>query len=160
MRRGAVALVVMCFAVILGQGAATAAPDRDRLRIDETSTNAKVVRVAARAGTLAIGSQLTGTVYTWDRGDPPCDPTGSTVYAGHAWRDGPGTGDRWADLRPGDTIRLDRCSFTVTRREFWSARRPIGRLFSVAGPGRIVLIGCKVGDYSKRTMVFARLTRG
>ncbi|PUA79991.1 class F sortase [Nocardioides currus] len=158
MRGGALAVVVTCFAVLLGQGAASAAPDRDRLRIPETSTNAKVVRVPARAGTLAIGSGLTNTVYTWDRGDPPCDATGSTVYAGHAWRSGPGTADRWGTLRRGDTIRLDRCSFTVTHREFWSATRPIGRLFSVSGPGRIVLIGCKVGDYSKRTMVFARLT--
>jgi hypothetical protein len=81
------------------------------------------------------------------------------VFAGHAWRAGPGVADRWGQLGRGDTIRLARCTFTVTRREFWSAQRPIARLFSVAGPARIVLIGCKVGDYSKRTMVFARLNR-
>lgn len=160
MRRGVLTLVVTCFAVVvLGQGAASAAPARDRLRIPETATNATVVEVPARAGTLAIGSRLRDTVYTWDRGDPPCDATGSSVFAGHAWRAGPGVADQWGRLRRGDTIKLARCTFTVTRREFWSARRPIGRLFSVAGPPRIVLIGCKVGDYSKRTMVFARLTR-
>lgn len=157
--RGALAVLVTCFALSLGQGAASAAPDRDRLRIPETSTNAKVVAVPARAGQLAIGGQLTNTVYTWNKGDPPCDATGSTVYAGHAWRNGPGTADRWGNLRPGDTIRMARCSFVVTKREYWPARRPISGLFSVSGPGRIVLIGCKVGDYSKRTMVFAELKR-
>lgn len=159
MRRGVLTLVVLCFAVLLGQGAASAAPDRDRLRIPKTATSATVVKVPARAGTLAIGSQLRNTVFTWDRGDPPCDATGSTVYAAHAWRAGPGTADRWGELQHGDTIRLARCSFTVTRREFWSAQRPIRSLFSVAGPPRIVLIGCRVGNYSQRTMVFARLNR-
>ncbi len=157
MRRcGVLTLIVVCFAIVLGQGAAAAAPARDRLRISDTATDARVVRVPARADTLAIGARLRNTVYTWDRGDRPCDATGSTVYAGHAWRAGPGVADRWGQLRPGDIIRLARCSFRVTRRDFWSAQRPIKKLFSVAGPPRIVLIGCRVGDYSQRTMVFAR----
>ena len=43
--------------------------------------------MASRGGTLAVGSRLNGAVYTWSKGDPPCDPNGSTVYAGHAWHD-------------------------------------------------------------------------
>ena len=97
------------------------------------------------------------TVYTWKHGDPPCDPTGTTVYAGHAWRDGDGVADRWGELRRGDIIRVAGCRFKVTKRQYWSAKRKIGHLYRVDGPPRIVLIGCKPDDYSKRTMVFAKL---
>ena len=49
----------------------------------------------------------------------------------------------------------------MTRREFWAAKRRMGSLYSVSGPPRIVLVGCKADDYSKRTVVFARkLGRG
>ena len=154
MPRTVLAVVTLCATVLVGQGAAHAAPDR--LRIARTDTDAVVVAVAARHDVLAVGSRLGGTVYTWSQGDPPCDPTGSTVYAGHAWRAGNGVADRWGQLRRGDVIRVAGCRFEVTRREFWSATRPMGSLYSVSGPARIVLVGCKADDYSKRTVVFAR----
>ena len=83
----------LCATVVVGQGAAHAAPDR--LTIGRTGTDAAIIKVPARNGTLAVGNQLRGAVYTWSQGDPPCDPTGSTVYAGHAWRAGNGVADRW-----------------------------------------------------------------
>ncbi|MBC2935005.1 class F sortase [Nocardioides sp. zg-1228] len=140
--------------VAAGQGVAHAAPDR--LTIARTGTDAVVVKVPARNDTLAVGDRLRGAVYTWAKGDPPCDPTGSTVYAGHAWRAGNGVADHWATLRRGDRITVAGCRFEVTKREFWSARRRMGSLYSVAGPARIVLVGCKADDYAKRTVIFAR----
>jgi len=141
--------------VLVGQGAAAhAAPDR--LRIPSLGTDAAVIQVAARNNTLAVGSRLRGAVYTWAQGDPPCDPTGSTVYAGHAWRAGNGVADRWGQLRRGDVVTVGGCDFEVTRREFWPAKRRMGSLYSVSGPARIVLVGCKADDYAKRTVVFAR----
>lgn len=154
MRRVALAVMVLCATVLVGQGAAHAAPDR--LRIARTSTDAAIIKVPARRNTLEIGSQLRGAVYTWSKGDPPCDPTGSTVYAGHAWRAGNGVADRWGQLRRGDRITVAGCRFEVTRREFWPAGRRMGSIYSVSGPPRIVLVGCKADDYSKRTVVFAR----
>ena len=154
MRRAALAMAVLCATVLAGQGAAQAAPDR--LRIERTSTDASIIKVPARRNTLAVGNRLSGAVYTWSKGDPPCDPTGSTVYAGHAWRAGNGVADRWGQLRRGDRITVAGCRFEVTRREFWPAGRRMGSLYSVSGPPRIVLVGCKADDYSKRTVVFAR----
>lgn len=155
MRRTSLAVTTLCATVLLvGQGAAHAAPDR--LHIARTGTDAVVIEVPARNDTLAVGSRLRGAVYTWSKGDPPCDPTGSTVYAGHAWRAGDGVADRWGRLRPGDGIVVAGCRFEVTRREYWPAERRMGALYSVSGPARIVLVGCKADDYSQRTVVFAR----
>ena len=154
MRRTALTLVMLCATVLVGQGAAHAAPDR--LRIARTGTDAAIIEVPARNDTLAVGTRLNGAVYTWSQGDPPCDPTGSTVYAGHAWRAGNGVADHWAQLRRGDVIRVAGCRFEVTAREFWAANRRMGSLYSVSGPARIVLVGCKADDYSQRTVVFAR----
>ena len=154
MRRTSLAVMTLCATVLVGQGAAHAAPDR--LRIASTGTDAVVIKVPARNDTLAVGSQLRGAVYTWSKDDPPCDPTGSTVYAGHAWRAGNGVADRWGQLGRGDVITVAGCRFEVTRREYWPAKRRMGALYSVAGPARIVLVGCKADDYSQRTVVFAR----
>jgi hypothetical protein len=154
MRGSALAAVTLCAIALVGQGAAHAAPDR--LRIARTGTDAMVIEVPARDDTLDVGWQLRGAVYTWSRGDPPCDPSGSTVYAGHAWRAGTGVADRWGQLRTGDVVRVAGCRFEVTRREFWPARRRMGPLYSVSGPPRIVLVACKADDYAKRTVVFAR----
>jgi hypothetical protein len=154
MARILLAVITLCATVLTGQGAAHAAPDR--LTIARTGTDAVIIEVPSRNDTLAVGSQLRGAVYTWSQGDPPCDPTGSTVYAGHAWRAGNGVADGWGRLRPGDMIRVAGCRFEVTRREFWPAGRRIGALYSVSGPPRIVLVGCKADDYSRRTLVFAR----
>jgi hypothetical protein len=154
MRRAAFLAVTLCATLLVGQGAAQAAPDR--LQIARTGTDAAVVEVAARNDTLDVGWRLRGTVYTWAKGDPPCDPSGSTVYAGHAWRAGNGVADRWGQLRRGDRIRVGGCGFEVVRREFWAADRKMGSLYSVSGPPRIVLVACKADDYSKRTVIFAR----
>lgn len=159
MARIALVVATLCAMVLVGQGAAvSAAPDR--LTIARTGTDAAIVKVASRGGTLAVGSRLNGAVYTWSKGDPPCDPTGSTLYAGHAWRAGHGVADRWGQLRRGDRITVAGCRFEVTRREFWPAGRRMGALYSVSGPPRIVLVGCKADDYSKRTVVFARKLGG
>ncbi len=155
MRRTAFAVAAMLLvSPVVGQGAAHAAPDR--LRIARTGTDATVVEVPTRNNTLAVGEQVRGTVYTWSQGDPPCDPTGSTVYAGHAWRAGDGVADRWGRLRRGDRVSVGGCRFEVVRREYWSATRRMGSLYSVSGPPRIVLVACKADDYSRRTVVFAR----
>lgn len=154
MRRAAFLAVMLCATLLVGQGAASAAPDR--LRIARTGTDAVVVKVPVRRDTLDVGWRLRGTVYTWAKGDPPCDPSGSTVYAGHAWRAGHGVADRWGRLRRGDKIRVAGCRFQVVRREFWGAHRKMGSLYSVTGPPRIVLVACKADDYSKRTVIFAR----
>ncbi len=154
MRRGALLTVWVCFVFLAGQGAAHAAPDR--LRITATDTDAAIVKVPARGDTLAVGTRVQGAVYTWSEGDPPCDPNGTTLYAGHSWRGGNGVADHWGSLRRGDRIKVAGCKFKVTRREYWPARRRMGRLYTVSGPPRIVLVGCKPDDYSKRTVVFAR----
>jgi hypothetical protein len=150
------AVLTVSVPLVTGQGAAAEAAAPDRLRIAATGTDARIIKVPARNDTLAVGQQLRGAVYTWSQGDPPCDPTGSTVYAGHAWRAGNGVADRWGQLRRGDVIRVAGCRFEVTRREFWSASRRMGSLYSVHGPARIVLVACKADDYSRRTVVFAR----
>lgn len=154
MPRTALVAATLGATVLVGQGAAYAAPDR--LTIARTGTDAAIIEVASRGDTLAVGSRLNGAVYTWSKGDPPCDPSGSTLYAGHAWRAGNGVADRWGQLRQGDRIRVAGCRFEVTRREFWPAQRRMGSLYSVSGPPRIVLVGCKADDYSMRTVVFAR----
>lgn len=154
MRRAAILAVLLGTIIPVGQGAAHAAPDR--LEIARTGTDAVVVEVPARNDTLDVGWRLRGTVYTWAKGDPPCDPTGSTVYAGHAWRAGNGVADHWGRLRRGDRISVGGCRFEVTKREYWAARRNMGSLYSVSGPPRIVLVACKADDYSKRTVIFAR----
>ena len=154
-RRVALAAVFVVLLVLTGQGAANAAPGR--LDIPKLGVSAQIIKVGLTSGgSLAVGNRLRGTVYTWRHGDPPCDATGTTVYAGHAWRAGNGVADRWGSLRRGDRIRVAGCTFQVTRREFWSATRSMRSLFTVGGPPRIVLIGCKADDYARRTVVFAR----
>ena len=147
----AASVVLLAF---IGQGASGAAPGR--LDIPSLDVRAHVVEVGLTStGSLAVGDRLRGTVYTWRAGDPPCDRTGTTVYAGHAWRAGNGVADRWGSLRRGDVIRAGGCTFTVTRREYWAADRSMRHLFTVGGAPRIVLIGCKADDYARRVVVFA-----
>ena len=157
-RRLALVVAVVALLAFTGQGAAVAAPGR--LDIPTIGVDAQILKVGLTdAGSLAVGARLRRTVYTWRHGDPPCDATGTTVYAGHAWRAGDGVADRWGSLRRGDLVHVSGCTFTVTRREFWSADRSMRHLFTVGGPPRIVLIGCKADDYAKRTLVFARMVR-
>jgi hypothetical protein len=146
----------LCLALVLvGQGEAVGAGQR--VTIAKTSTNARIIKVPVKGGQLQVGNDLTDAVYTWDQGDPPCDPTGRTVYFGHAWRKGDGTADHWNRLRKGDIVKVAGCRFEVTRTEYWSASRRIDSLFRVGGAPQIVLFACKADDYSKRILVFARL---
>lgn len=157
-RRVALVAAFVALLALIGQGAAGAAPGR--LDIPKIGVRAKIVKVGLTStGSLAIGDRLRGTVYSWRKSDPPCDPTGTTVYAGHAWRDGNGVADRWGSLRRGDRIHVSGCTFEVTRTELWSAKRPMRGLFTVGGPPQIVLIGCKPDDYSRRVVVFAEKVR-
>ncbi len=156
MRRWASALVVAFVVSVAlgGQGAAGAASGR--IEAPVIGMDAPIVKVGLKNGGLAIGGNV-HAVYTWRHGDSPCDPLGTTVYAGHAWRSGDGVADRWGSLKKGSLIKVSGCKFRVTKRAYWSAKRSIKPLFRVDGPPRIVLIGCKPDDYSKRTMVFARM---
>ncbi len=144
--------VVLGF-LVWGAGPADAAPER--ITAPATGLNAPVVYVEAPAGDLGVRDNL-HVVYAWKHGDPPCDASGSTVYAGHAWRAGNGVADHWGRFKPGDRIRVGGCAFKVTHKEYWGADRGIGPLSSQTGPPRIALITCKADDYSKRTVVFAR----
>lgn len=152
-RAAVVAAIVACLA-LAGQAAAAAAPGRfDIPRID---VHAQIAEVGlSSSGSLAIGGRVQGTVYTWRNGDPPCDLSGTTVYAGHAWRAGHGVADRWESLRSGDLVHVSGCSFEVGRKEYWSATRSMRHLFTVGGPARIVLIGCKPDNYARRVLIFA-----
>jgi hypothetical protein len=130
------------------------------LDIPSIDVHARILQVGlTNTGSLAVGDRLRRTVYTWRDGDPPCDATGTTVYAGHAWRAGNGVADRWGRLQRGDRIRVSGCAFEVTRKEFWPADRSMRHLFTVGGPPQIVLISCKADDYAQRAVVFATKVR-
>ena len=154
-RRAAVSMAFAVLLTIIGQGAANATPGR--LDISKIGVHAQILKVGLTdTGSLAVGRRLQRTVYTWRDGDPPCDATGTTVYAGHAWRAGNGVADRWGSLRRGDRIHVSGCAFKVTRREYWSTDRSMRHLFTVGGPPQIVLISCKADDYAQRAVVFAK----
>lgn len=151
-------VLMMVFVVFLSLGAqGTADASAGRLIIPKTNTNATIIKVPVVKGQLRMGHRLQGAVYTWNHGDPPCDPLGTTVYTGHAWRAGKGVADKWGSLKKGNLINVSGCTFKVTSRQYRSAKRSIRPLFRVDGPPRIVLITCKANNYSKRTLVFARL---
>lgn len=152
-RASALALASVAALSFAGQGAADAAVSH--LTIPSIGVNVPVVKVPVKHGGLAIGGDPR-VIYTEQGGDPPCDPLGTTVYAGHAWKSGDGVADNWGSLKHGRLITVAGCRFRVMKREYWPADRPIRGLARPDGPPRIVLIGCKADDYSKHTMVFAR----
>ena len=159
MRRGALALAAVLVATLTFAGLSPASAASGRIKAIDIGMNAPVKKVGMKNGGLAIGRNL-HTVYTWKHGDPPCDPTGTTVYAGHAWRKGDGVADKWGKLRRGNVIKVSGCKFKVRKVEYWSAKKAEKAKWSlnrVDGAPRIVLIGCKPDDYGKRTMVFASL---
>lgn len=154
--RQLVGVAVLATSQSLGvQGGAGAALAPQRVSAPAIGMNAPVVKVAVRNNGLAIGTR-TNVLYTWNRGDPPCDDLGTTVYAGHAWRAGNGVADKWGSFQKGNRIRVAGCTFKVTKVVYWRPSRSIKPLFRLDGPARVVLIGCKADDYSKRVMVFAR----
>lgn len=153
-RRFVLLIALVACMLVPGQGAADAAAGR--LSIPKIGVKAKIVKVPVKHGRLMIGHALRGVVYTPKNGDPPCDPMGSTLYAGHAWRAGNGVADKWGSLKKGDLITVAGCKFRVTKKEYWSDKRSIRPLSRPDGPPRVVLYGCKADDYSKATVVFAR----
>ena len=160
MRRGAFTLATAALVVpmtLAGQGAAGAGPERIKLPV--IGVNAPIKKVPVKDGGLAIGKDPR-KVYVWKHGDPPCDSSGSSVYAGHAWSKGDGVADEWRDLRSGDIIKLPGCKFEVEKVEQWSkakTKKKMKRLYRVDGPPLAYLVGCLPGNYSKRVIVTARL---
>lgn len=151
--RALLAAFVASSFLVMGAGPADAAAGR--VKAPSIGMNAPIVKVPVKDGRLQVGDNL-HVVYTPRKGDPPCDQSGSTLYAGHAWQDGNGVADKWGKLRRGKIIYVRGCKFRVTKREFWSEKRSIAPLSRPDGPPRIVLYGCKADDYSKATVVFAR----
>ncbi len=147
------AVAALALLLSLGvQGVADAAPDRHGISAPAIGMKARIVKVGGCGKSFPVGTDPR-VLYTCRHGDPPCDPIGTTVYA---WRSGNGVADRWGSLKKGDRMRVAGCRFRVTKVRYWKESKTIGHLFRVDGPARVVLIGCKVNDYSKRTMVFAR----
>lgn len=144
---------------LLGGGAGPADAASSRVKAPSIGMNAPIVKVGVKNGRLQIGDNL-HVIYTDRNGDPPCDQSGSTLYVGHAWKDGDGVADKWAKLTRGKIIRVAGCKFRVTKREFWSDDKKVGSLSRPDGKPRIVLYGCKADDYSKGTVVFARKLGG
>lgn len=142
------------FSLLLG-GAGPADAAAGRVKAPAIGMNAPIVKVAVKDGRLQIGHNV-HVVYTAKNGDPPCDQSGSTLYAGHAWKSGDGVADKWGQLTRGKIIRVAGCKFRVTKRQFWSDQRSVAPLSRPDGPPRIVLYGCKADDYSKATVVFAK----
>ena len=156
LRRWTIALMMVIVASLTFSGQEAAVAASGRIKAPSIGMNAPIVKVGVKNGSLAIGNNV-HVVYTQRGGDPPCDPFGTTIYAGHAWKDGNGVADKWGTLRRGDIIIVAGCRFKVTKREYWSEKGSIGHLSRPDGPPRIVLIGCKANDYSERTMVFGEL---
>lgn len=159
MRVRALVLVLVSAATLSLGVQSTADAASSRIKAPVIGMNAPIVKVGVKNGALAIGNDPR-LVYTQRGGDPPCDPLGTTVYAGHAWRSGDGVADKWGKLTRGHIITVAGCRFKVTKRRYWSGKRSIEHLSRPDGPPRVVLIGCKPdpsGRYPTRTMVFARL---
>jgi len=147
------------FVVFLSLGvqeAADAKAPAQRLVIAQTGTNAHIVPVPVRNGRLMIGHSVSD-VYTPKGGDPFCDPLGTSVIAGHTYRAGDGVADNWRTLKSGARIRVPGCTFKVTKVKVVSGKFRIGRLMRPDGPPRLILIGCKPDDYSRRILVFAKM---
>ena len=151
--RALVAAFVVFGSLFMGVGPADAASGR--IVASSIGMNAPVKHVGVKNGRLQIGSNL-HTVYTKRGGDPPCDQSGSTMYAGHAWQSGNGVADKWLQLERGDVIRVAGCKFKVIKKEVWDDGRKVGSLSRPDGPPLINLYGCKADDYDFATVVTAR----
>lgn len=149
--------LVLLFVAFLSLGAQeSASAASGTISIPAIGVNAPIVKVGkTTGGGLAIGSS-THVVYAWRAGDPPCDATGTTLYAGHAWKSGNGVADHWGAIRKGNLIRVPGCRFKVTKVMLWSAHKSVKSLSRPDGPPQIALYGCKANDYSKRVVILAR----
>lgn len=141
---------------MVGSPAAQAATAPERLIIPTLGVNARIVSAPVFEGNLKIGNEVRGIVYTPRGGDPLCDPLGTSIIAGHTYRAGDGVADNWRNLKRGDTFRAGGCRFKVEKVVIRSGSFRISHLMRADGLPRVVLIGCKPDDYSRRVMVFAR----
>lgn len=135
-----------------GTGSAEPAtrPSRPRrLVIDSLGIRAPVVPLETSGSTLYPPDD-TAKVGWWREGAMPGAARGSALLTGHTVSDGEGVFDDLSRLRTGDRVRLVTAkgvlryvvrAETTYRRSALARRAP--RLFSLSGPGRLVLVTCE-----------------
>lgn len=133
--------------------AAVAAPER--LVIPKIGVNAPIVPVPVVGGKLMIGNNPS-VVYKPRRGDPLCDPLGTTILAGHTYRAGDGVADNWRTLKKGDRLRADVCQFVVEYKVLRPGSDRIKHLMRYDGPPTLWLIGCNPDNYGFRYLIKLR----
>jgi sortase (surface protein transpeptidase) len=136
--------------------AAVAAPER--LVIPKIGVDAPIIRVPVVSGSLAIGNDPKVT-YTPRRGDPLCDPLGTTIIAGHTYRAGDGVADNWRTLKKGDRLRAGGCQFVVEYKVLKPGSTRIKHLMRYDGPPTLWLIGCNPDNYGFRYLIKLRMVR-
>lgn len=155
--RSLVGLIVMTlFSALMAVGStavAVAAPER--LVIPKIGVDAPILRVPVVGGKLMIGNDPDVT-YTPRRGDPLCDPLGTTILAGHTYRAGDGVADNWRTLKKGDRLRAGGCRFVVEFKMLKPGSTRIKHLMRYDGPPRLWLIGCNPDNYGFRYLIRAR----
>lgn len=152
-------VVVSLFAALTVAGlttAAVAAPER--LFIPKIGVNAPILRVPVVDGKLAIGNDPRVT-YTPRRGDPLCDPLGTTIIAGHTYRAGDGVADNWRTLKKGDRLTAGGCQFVVEYKVLKPGNVRIKHLMRYDGPPTLWLIGCNPDNYGFRYLIKLRKLR-
>ena len=158
--RSLVGLIVMTlFAALMVVGsteAAVAAPER--LVIPKIGVDAPIVPVPVVGGKLMIGNDP-GVVYKPRRGDPLCDPLGTTILAGHTYRAGDGVADDWRTLQRGDRLRAGGCQFVVEFKVLKPGTTRIKHLMRYDGPPTLWLIGCNPDNYGFRYLIKLRMVR-
>ena len=134
------------------------------LRIPSIGVVAAVEPVVADAGVLVPPADPT-LVGWWAGGARAGARTGAVVLAGHTVRSGGGVFDDLADVRPGDTVRVDtprgRVTYVVAAvRDLSKQQLAVAAqdLFAVDGHPRVVLVTCAdwaAGRYFGNTVVVA-----
>lgn len=144
--------------MVVGSPAAQAAAAPERLVIPKIGVNAPIVDVPVVGGKLMIGNSV-DVAYTPRRGDPLCDPLGTTILAGHTYRAGDGVADNWRNLKKGDTFRAGGCQFVVEYKVMKPGNVRIRHLMRYDGPASLWLIGCNPDNYNYRYLIKARKVR-
>jgi len=134
------------------------------LRIPSIGVAAAVEPVVADAGVLVPPADPT-LVGWWADGARAGARTGAVVLAGHTVRSGGGVFDDLADVRPGDTVRVDtprgRVTYVVAAvRDLSKQQLAVAaqELFALDGHPRVVLVTCAdwaAGRYFGNTVVVA-----
>jgi LPXTG-site transpeptidase (sortase) family protein len=134
------------------------------LRIPSIGVAAAVEPVVADAGVLVPPADP-ALVGWWADGARAGGSTGAVVLTGHTVRGGVGVFDDLAEVRPGDTVRVDTSRGRVTyvvavardlSKEQLATAAP--ELFAVDGRPRVVLVTCAdwaSGRYRGNTVVVA-----